>query len=757
MPPSLRAHPLPTPSPEVDPEEQQKEDPLLMHGHERLRVRVIVEPRPPPLPSPPPAAMAALVAAEQHHQQPQPEAPRDGHNQHPIQPVKTNTNPAAAPPHPPLRPKVLVAGRSSPVPAPPLRTSFAPSPPTPHHHRPSPRLALLLSDFISAFFVYPLCVTLVSIYCCLALLIASSIVACVWPSLLLARCLYETLPFARPAFSARHGPVRRFFSSSSSSSASTLAPALLVRLAFEASHATALIARVLTLPLRPALPSLFLAGMAKCGTTTLAAYLKREGDGREGRPRLVFPAGGGFVGKGPAEDGETNKEKGGNERNGSKLLSLAALAEAASKETHFLTGALGRRASSSSASLYRSYYPLFAGSQWWRWPFWRRAVDDALGVRRAVATAGSPRPPPAVVAVDATPTYAALPFCARRMARVGQAAAKGGFGARDGARVVLVVRDPVDALASAEGMLRDLGALPARGWGLSEPLMGGGGGDEEQGNVGRGGGAGGGPHPPPPPVGDSRFADLESAARLWEKLERLPADAPVPAGIAARMCGLGGVGRGGGLGGPVAAAKAGNHLRALASVFGAGTDPDLGPRLMVVSFADLVERPERVVKAVLDFAAGPEAAAAATAAAAAKAAASGPMGTPPPPTTTTTNSSSSHHHHHSNNNKTKAFVPLEPRMTGGTVGGGGGGSGVLQIVASADGGAAAVVAAAAGRGASVAARPPLPVHPTVRARLNLEFAESARLLTELTGVSASVLLRRPVVREGGGGVGGGGA
>lgn len=726
---SLRAHPLPTPSPEVDPEEpplppappQEQEDQAakasdpLKRGHERLRVRVIVERPPPPPPQPLVEASAASTTCEdeQEHQAApyiaeirSQSTPTD--YDHDTTNNNTHNDPPTAPSMPPRRrrhPAVLVAGRSSPIP-PPQPTSFAPSPPRPH---PSPKIALLLAYALSATLVYPLGVAFVTIYCTLAFLLASLAVACVWPSLLLASSLYEALPFARAAFSSPRGPVRQFFSSASSSSSSwrNLLPALLARLAFEASHATAALTRLLTLPLRPALPSLFVAGMAKCGTTTLAAYLKREGDGKEGRPRLVFPAGaftaldrsGGDGGGGGGGGGAGEKSSTSN--NGTKLLSLAALAEAASKETHFLTGALGRRCGWGLYGgpfgrdlLYRSFYPLFAGAEWWRFAFWRRAVDGALGLRRCAEWGLPP-----VVLVDATPTYAALPFCARRMIDVGAGAGGGGGG---GARVVVVVRDPVDALCSAEGMLRDLGALPERGWGLREPLK-----------EGESGGA------------DPRFADLDSAAKLWQWLERLPPGVPVPRGIARRMCGLGegdGSEAAGGLGGPVAAAKAGELVRVLADAFdedeawtsgGGGEEGGerccCNPRLMVASFADLVERPESVVKSVLEFASGERVAAAPT---------------PALPSSK------------------KAFVPLAPRMTGGGGAAGGGGGGVVQIV----------VAAGSGHtGAAAAAPPPPPakapaVHPTVRARLEREFEASSQLLTQLTGVDASVLLRRPVTR-----------
>lgn len=532
---------------------------------------------------------------------------------------------------------------------------------------PIARLAVLLLSAL----LYPLGVLFIASYVLLALLAASLLTWCVWPSLLLASHLYEALPFAKAAFSSPSGPLRK---------AAGRGGALLARLAFEAGHCTAVLGRLLTLPLRTELPSFYIAGLAKCGTTTLAAYLRRAG--------LVFPAGA-WAASLPRDDDASE----------SKLLSLAGLAEAAAKETHFLTGVLGRRRGGAppSRALYRSFYPLLGGQAWWRWPFWRRIVARRLLPEAEIADA-------APILVDATPTYAALPFVASRIRHL-----------TPGARVAVVVRDPVDALASAEGMLRSLGALggggggdggggdaaaaaaaaAGGGWHLSEPT-----GDEEEGQGRR----------QEEHHEDARFADLHSAAELWRELERLPVDAPIPEGIARRMCALAceadgdGDGDGGscesrGLGGPCEAAKAGQRVAHLARV--------LGPQnVMVVPFADLVESPERVVRDVVAFAAGcgagrsggsrapgrqqqqqqqKEGGGKASAAAAASA---------------------------------QPFRPLGARMAGG----GGGASGKGGVGGGGGGG----------------------VHPTVRARLEREaFASSALLLGELTGIDPRVLLRRP--------------
>jgi hypothetical protein len=526
---------------------------------------------------------------------------------------------------------------------------------------PAKKLALSLLSAL----LYPVAIFFVLTYVLLAFITASLITSCVWPSLLLAARLYETLPFAKSAFSSPAGPVRR-----------AVGPvgAFFARLGFEAGHCTAVLGRVFTLPLRPALPSFYIAGLAKCGTTTLAAYLRREsGSASANGPRFVFPAG---ALPAPPDDAPE-----------SKLLSLAGLAEAAAKETHFLTGALGPRGPP-SALLYRSFFPIFGGQAWWRYAFWRAAVARWLGAEAAEAASRQP----VVVVVDATPTYAALPFVARRIRHL-----------TPGARVAVVVRDPVDALASAEGMLRSLGAFGAAGkkgsggWRLNEPT-----GDVEAGGSSSSSSSG---------SQDPRFADLHAASELWREMERLPVDAPIPEGIAKRMCALpesdggggGGDGRWAGLGGACEAAKAGPRIAHLVRVLGA-------ENVMVVSFADLVESPARVVRDVVAFAAAGDGAGGVGGVGGAAVGAQKDQRVDEAA---------------ANND---GFRPLGARMAGGSG------------------------AAAAGKSGGDGARPA--VHPTVRARLEREasFAASALLLGELTGVDPRVLLRRP----GGKGLVGGG-
>jgi hypothetical protein len=83
--------------------------------------------------------------------------------------------------------------------------------------------------------------------------------------------------------------------------------------------------RFLTLPLRQKVPDFYVLGFPKAGTTSMAAYLKLH----------------------PAVSG----------------LDGLSWHEALSKESHFLSGALGRHAASSRAA-YRSYFPTVL-QRWW--------------------------------------------------------------------------------------------------------------------------------------------------------------------------------------------------------------------------------------------------------------------------------------------------------------------------------------------------------------------------------------------------------
>ncbi|PRW56323.1 sulfotransferase [Chlorella sorokiniana] len=131
----------------------------------------------------------------------------------------------------------------------------------------------------------------------------------------------------------------------------------LMRLGFEYSYTANVVRRFLTLPLRRRVPDFYIVGFPKCGTTSMAAYLKLH----------------------PAVDG----------------LDGLHWHETLTKESHFFSGALGRGSTSSRAA-YRSYFPTVL-RRWW--------VE-------AVKRCGKH------LIMDATPTVACLDFCAERVARM---------------------------------------------------------------------------------------------------------------------------------------------------------------------------------------------------------------------------------------------------------------------------------------------------------------------------------------------------
>lgn len=196
---------------------------------------------------------------------------------------------------------------------------------------------------ITNYVVIPACLPLFAAYWALALLVGVAASWMVWPSLLLAQRLYWACPFIphiwrSPALRSKFGVVGSW----------------LLRLQFEGAHCTTVISRLLTLPMRPHLPDFYLLGfpvsvgwralnlsnsfccqspacqhacqrlvnciVQKCGTTSMAAYLKDHPgiSGLAGMP--------------------------GN--------------ETFAKESHFFGGILGRSAASSSL-IYRSFFPTF--------------------------------------------------------------------------------------------------------------------------------------------------------------------------------------------------------------------------------------------------------------------------------------------------------------------------------------------------------------------------------------------------------------
>jgi hypothetical protein len=216
-----------------------------------------------------------------------------------------------------------------------------------------------------------------------------------------------------------------------------------MRLGFEGAYCINVVTRLLTLPLRTALPDFYIVGFPKAGTTSLAAYLQAHPaiSGVDGLPHH----------------------------------------EALRKESHFLAGALGRGArAATSPALYRSFFPTVVARWWAEAVLGVDRVSGRLGAGPAGGTCGGPLAPrrselrkarrlapstlpaPAFtqwMCFDACPTYVCLPYAAERLARLTPAA-----------KIVVMLRDPADGLFSSETMLRNLGCpLP---WTLTEPDQG---------------------------------------------------------------------------------------------------------------------------------------------------------------------------------------------------------------------------------------------------------------------------------------------
>ncbi|GAX76980.1 hypothetical protein CEUSTIGMA_g4427.t1 [Chlamydomonas eustigma] len=157
------------------------------------------------------------------------------------------------------------------------------------------------------------------------------------------------------------------------------------RIGFEASYCINFFTRLFTLPIRTGLPSFYIVGFPKCGTTSLAEHLKRH-------PALSGTAG-------------------------------LPYHEALSKESHFFEGVLGPK-HAHQGWLYRTFFPTLI-SKWW--------AEKVLGVGKWMC-------------FDACPVHACLPYVAKRMAKL-----------TPEAKIIVMLRNPVQGLFSAEIMFRDMG------------------------------------------------------------------------------------------------------------------------------------------------------------------------------------------------------------------------------------------------------------------------------------------------------------
>ena len=141
------------------------------------------------------------------------------------------------------------------------------------------------------------------------------------------------------------------------------------------------------------------------------------------------------------------------------------------KESHFFNGVLGRYNASSPAA-YRSFFPTVV-TRWWR---------------QAIRRAG------AFVCVDACPITGCLPYAAKRIAAI-----------NPNAKLIFMVRDPVDALFSSEIFMRNLGIH--LDWSFMEDVV----------NC------------------DPRFAETLDDRLFWEQLDGLQPGDPLPPDMPQRV------------------------------------------------------------------------------------------------------------------------------------------------------------------------------------------------------------------------------
>ncbi|GLC48240.1 hypothetical protein PLESTB_000074200 [Pleodorina starrii] len=321
---------------------------------------------------------------------------------------------------------------------------------------PAQRLALTLA------------MPLMMMYCMAAFAVAWMSTFTVVPSYILAQRLYWTCPFI-PHIWRRLGPLAGFAA----------------RIGFESSHCINILTRLLTLPLRPHLPSFYILGFPKCGTTSLAEHLRTH-------PGLSATAG-------------------------------LPYHEALAKESHFFQGVYGRSCASSRL-LYRSCFPTVVT----RW--WHEVVRGA----------------PAWMCFDACPVNACTPHVAERIRRL-----------TPDAKIVVMLRDPVPGVFSAEIMMRDMG-VPLE-WTLTEPVT----------------------------PNDPRFTQIPAdVASLWRELAVLPHDAPLPYKLPYTLYNT--------LGATLQCGMYAELLQPFLERF---------PResFMFINFGDFVKDTEGVVRQVLDF------------------------------------------------------------------------------------------------------------------------------------------------------------
>jgi hypothetical protein len=143
------------------------------------------------------------------------------------------------------------------------------------------------------------------------------------------------------------------------------------------------------------------------------------------------------------------------------------------KESHFFNGVLGRR-NAASPMLYRSFFPTIVT----RW--WREAVRRSGGF----------------FCLDSCPLTGCLGYTAKRIAAI-----------NPDAKLIFVVRDPVESVFSAEILMRNLGI--DLDWSLMENVI----------------------------AADPRFADTPEDVQFWEQLDLLEPEDNLPVDMPKRLFG----------------------------------------------------------------------------------------------------------------------------------------------------------------------------------------------------------------------------
>ena len=197
---------------------------------------------------------------------------------------------------------------------------------------------------------------------------------------------------------------------------------------------------------------------------------------------------------------------------------------ALSKESYFFNGILGRYSGAFSPTLYRSFFPTVLT----RW--WRQAVLRA----------------PSFLCLDACPLTACIGCnAAKRIAAI-----------NPDAKLIFMVRDPVDAVFSAEITLRNFGL--SLDWSFMEDVI----------------------------AADPRFADTPDDVKFWESMDELGSEDPLPVDLPARLFGR--------CSSVLRAATFADRIQPFLEVF---------PRqnIMFVELDQLTAKPEETVASVLSF------------------------------------------------------------------------------------------------------------------------------------------------------------